>query len=157
MHGDLDMLQTLSSREDLISAYPDCFEGIGCFPGTYHITLWEDARPVVHAPQKCPIAMWPLVQEKLDEWEKSDIITPVEEPTDWVSSLAYSMKPNGRLWLCLNPKDLNDAIKRDPPQNTDCERNHPPVSGQYKVHKVGWDFIIPVYCFGLWVITPHNI
>ena len=39
MHDDLEMLQTLSSREDLISAYPDCFEGIACFPGTYHITL----------------------------------------------------------------------------------------------------------------------
>ena len=113
MHDDLEMLQTLSSREDLISAYPDRFEGIGCFPGTYHITLREDAQPVVHAPRKCPIAMQPLVREKLDEWEKSDIITPVEEPTDWVSSLAYSMKPNGRLQLCLNPKDLNDAIKRD--------------------------------------------
>ena len=57
--------------------------------------------------------MQPLVHEKLDEWEKSDIITPVEEPMDWVSSLAYSMKPNGRLRLCLNPKNLNDAIKRD--------------------------------------------
>ena len=39
MHDDLEMLQTLSSREDLISAYPDCFGGIGRFPGTYHITL----------------------------------------------------------------------------------------------------------------------
>ena len=57
--------------------------------------------------------MRPLVHEKLDEWEKSDIITPVEELMDWVSSLAYSMKPNGRLRLYLNPKDLNDAIKRD--------------------------------------------
>ena len=37
----------------------------------------------------------------------------LKNPMDWVSSLAYSMKPNGRLWLCLNPKDLNDAIKRD--------------------------------------------
>ena len=39
MHDDLEMLQTLSSREDLISTYPDRFEGIRCFPGTYHITL----------------------------------------------------------------------------------------------------------------------
>ena len=57
--------------------------------------------------------MWPLVCKKLDEWEKAGIITPVEEPMDWVSSLAYSMKHNGRLQLCLNPKNLNDAIKRD--------------------------------------------
>ena len=36
-----------------------------------------------------------------------------EEPTDWVSSLAYSRKANGKLRICLDPKDLNAAIKRD--------------------------------------------
>ena len=97
MIDDLETLTDLSSRQDLIDAYPDRFEGIGRFPGTYHITLRENARPVVHPPRKCPIAMRPLVRAKLDEWEKEDIITPVEEPTDWVSSLAYSMKPNGKL------------------------------------------------------------
>ena len=44
-----------------------------------------------------------------------------------------------------------------PLQNPDCGRNHPPVSWQYKVHEVGWNFIIPVHCFGLRVITPHHI
>ena len=109
----LEMLKTLSSREDLINEYPDCFEGIGRFPSTYHITLREDTKPVVHTPRKCPIVMWPLVREKLDEWLEENVITPVEEPTDWVNSLTYSIKPNGRLWLCLNPKDLNTLIKRD--------------------------------------------
>ena len=109
----LGTLKTLSSREDLINEYPDRFDGIGRFPGTYHITLREDAKPVVHAPCKCPIAMRPLVREKLDEWLEEDVITPVEEPTDWVNSLAYSIKPNGKLRLCLDPKDLNTSIKRD--------------------------------------------
>ena len=80
----------LNTKEDLIKAYPDRFEGIGCFPGTYHITLHSAAKPIVHAPQKCLIAMQPLVQEKLDEFLKQGIIVPVEEPMDWVSSLAYS-------------------------------------------------------------------
>ena len=57
--------------------------------------------------------MRPLVHEKLDEWLKEGIITPVEEPTDWVSSLAYSRKANGKLRICLDPKDLNAVIKRD--------------------------------------------
>ena len=70
VQDDLEKLKPFSSREDLINAYPDRFEGIGRFPGTYHITLRKDARPVVHAPQKCPIATWPLVREKLDEWLK---------------------------------------------------------------------------------------
>ena len=113
VQDDLENLKPFSSREDLINAYPDHFEGIGRFPGTYHITLRKDARPVVHAPRKCPIATRPLVREKLDEWLKEGIITPVEEPTDWVSSLAYSRKANGKLRICLDPKDLNAAIKRD--------------------------------------------
>ena len=56
VQDDLEKLKPFSSREDLINAYPDCFEGIRRFPGTYHITLRKDARPVVHAPRKCPIA-----------------------------------------------------------------------------------------------------
>ena len=51
----------LNTKEDLIKAYPDRFEGIGCFPGTYHITLCSDVKPVIHAPRKCPIAMRPLL------------------------------------------------------------------------------------------------
>ena len=54
-------LPPLNTKEDLIQAYPDRFEGIGCFPGTYHITLYSHAKPIIHAPQKCLIAMQPLV------------------------------------------------------------------------------------------------
>ncbi|XP_014679079.1 PREDICTED: RNA-directed DNA polymerase homolog [Priapulus caudatus] len=44
--------------------------------------------------------------------EQMGVITKVTEPTDWVSSLAFSRKSNGRLRVCLDPKDLNTAIKR---------------------------------------------
>ena len=110
---DLDNLKPLNTTQDLIQAYPDRSKGIGHFPGTYHITLHSDAKPVVNAPQKCPITMWPLVQEKLNEFLEQGIITPVEEPTDWVSSLTYSWKANRKLRVCLDPQDVNKAIKRD--------------------------------------------
>ena len=106
-----DLTFPINCSKDLIKAYPDQFDGIGQFPGTYHITLYDDANAVVHAPRKCPIAMWPLVHEKLDEFIDQGIIVPVEEPTDWVSSLAHTWKGNGKLWVCLNPKDLN-AVNR---------------------------------------------
>ena len=38
-------------------AIADRFEGIGKFPGTYHIYLRADAIPVLHTPQKCPKAI----------------------------------------------------------------------------------------------------
>ena len=38
------------------------------------------------------------------------MITPVSQPTEWVSFLTYPHKPDGTLCICLNPKDLNKAI-----------------------------------------------
>ena len=39
-----------------------------------------------------------------------EIIAPVTEPTEWVSSLTYPQKPDGTLHICLDPRDLNKAI-----------------------------------------------
>ena len=44
--------------------------------------------------------------------ERDQVISKVTEPTDWVNSLVTVEKPNGSLRVCLDPKDLNDAIKR---------------------------------------------
>ena len=133
---DLTNLQQLNTKEDLIKAYPDRFEGIGRFPGTYHITLWNDAKPVVHAPRKCPITMRPLVCEKLDEFLEQGIIVPVEEPMDWVSSLAYSWKANGKLRVCLDPRDVNKAIKRDHHKIPTIEEITHQLAGSKKFTKV---------------------
>ena len=64
-------------------------------------------------PRKCPIAIRPLVDKKLDKLLEQEVIVPVTEPTDWVSSLAYSWKADGDLRTCLNPTHLNKAIRRD--------------------------------------------
>ena len=38
------------------------------------------------------------------------VITHVDQPTDWVSSITYIQKANGKLHLCLDPHDLNETI-----------------------------------------------
>ena len=38
------------------------------------------------------------------------VITCVDELMDWVSSITYVQKANGELHLCLDPRDLNEAI-----------------------------------------------
>ena len=96
-------LKPINSKDDLIKAYPDRFEGIGKSPGTYHIYLKEDAIPVVHTPQKCPITIKPLVDKKLDKLLEQEVIVPVTEPMDWVSSLAYSWKADDDLRTSLTP------------------------------------------------------
>lgn len=44
--------------------------------------------------------------------EELGVIRKVTEPTDWVNSLTYVHKPNGKLRICLDPQDLNKAIQR---------------------------------------------
>ena len=144
---DMKNLKPINSKDDLIKAYPDRFEGIGKFPGTYHIYLKEDAIPVVHTPRKCPIAIRPLVDKKLDKLLEQDIIVPVTEPTDWVSSLAYSWKADGDLRTCLNPTHLNKAIRRDHYRTPTLEEITHELAGSTKFTKV--DGSSSYYCIVL--------
>ena len=64
----------ISSKEQLIKDYPDCFEGIGRFPGTYKIHLKKDAKQEIHPQQKWPIVMQSKLMTKLDQMEKGGII-----------------------------------------------------------------------------------
>ena len=64
--------------------------------------------------QKFPISIHPKVKAELDMMVKLGVITPVDEQTDWVSSVAYAWKASGELCICLDPHDLNNAIWRDP-------------------------------------------
>ena len=40
------------------------------------------------------------------------VLMPVDEPTDWVSNLVVATKESGDLRLCLDPQQLNKALKR---------------------------------------------
>ena len=102
----------ISSKEQLIKHYPDHLKGIGRFLGTYKIHLKKDAKPVIHPHQKWPITMQSKLKTKLNQMEKDGIIVKVTKPIDWVNSLAFSWKPSGDLQVCLDPKDLNNAIKQ---------------------------------------------
>ena len=68
--------------------------------------------PVVHYPRRVPVALREPLKEELDTLIQQGIIAKVDRPTDWVNSCVCVTKPNGKLRLCLDPKDLNKAIKR---------------------------------------------
>lgn len=100
------------AKAALLRQYADCFEGIGCFSGEFHITLDPTIPPVVHPPRRVPEALQEPLRKELESLVNQGIITKVDEPTDWVNSLVCSTKRNGSIRLCLDPKDLNCAIKR---------------------------------------------
>ena len=55
----------------------------------------------------------PKLKEELNRQEKLGFIAKVNKPTDWVNSLVIVEKQNGKMRLCIDPKDLNKEIKRE--------------------------------------------
>ena len=107
-----DNSRNVNTVGDLMAAYPKQFHKVGNFPGEYHIVLEEDSHPVIHAPCKCPIHLKDELKQELDDIEQRSVIKKMTEPTDWVSSIVISRRKNGKLQICLDPKDLNKVIKR---------------------------------------------
>ena len=69
--------------------------------------------PVVNPPRRVPEALKSKLKAELDTMESDHIIAKVTEPTDWVNSLVVVEKPKtGKLRICLDPKALNEAIRR---------------------------------------------
>lgn len=50
------------------------------------------------------------LRETLKELVQQDIIASVTQPTEWISSMATVPKKDGKLEICLDPRDLNQAI-----------------------------------------------
>ncbi len=63
--------------------------------------------------RKVPFALREKLKEELALMEKLDVIKRIDEPRDWVSSLVIVLKKNGSLRICLDPRDLNRAIKHE--------------------------------------------
>ena len=100
------------TKDPVLSPFADVFQGIGCLPGEYNIQLNKDVIPVVHPPRRVPVPKKEAMKTELDKMVADKIIIPVTEPTDWVSSVLAVPKKDGSVHICLDPKDLNTAIKR---------------------------------------------
>ena len=66
----------------------------------------------LHAPRKVPVAFHDRVKEELQRMENDGVIKKQEEPTDWVNSMIVVETPKKRR-ICIDPRDLNKAIKRE--------------------------------------------
>lgn len=111
--NDSENLSHKNSYDKLIRENIDLFTGLGCLNQKYHIELNENAKPVVHPPRKIPFPLLDQFKSTLNQMEKQKIIKKLNEPTDWVNSFVIVRKKNGTLRICLDPSDLNNAIKRE--------------------------------------------
>lgn len=70
-------------------------------------------EPVVHPPRKIPETLRSKLKDELEKMEQSGVISKVNEPTPWVNSIVVNEKQSGKLRVCIDPRDLNKAVKRE--------------------------------------------
>ena len=99
---------------DALNQYADTFHGLGCITEvTHHIELDPNCKPVIHPPRKVPVTIRSKVKKELECMERLDVIERVYKLTDWVNSMVTVIKKNGQLRICIDPRDLNRAIKHE--------------------------------------------
>ena len=126
LNGRTSVSRLPLTKQDVLSQFSGCFEGIGCFPGdSYKFHLKPDYKPARHAPRKVPVHLETAFKEEIDYLVKQGILDGVKEHTDWVNSYVIVEKDTGnhhspyhtvkkKLRICLDPRDLNEALEREP-------------------------------------------
>ena len=94
--------------------YEDVFASEqGSLPGIAHFQVDEAAIPSVSASGRIPLAMKTRVKEELERLESQSILAKVEEPTSWCSRMVVATRKSGKLRICIDPRPLNKALKRE--------------------------------------------
>ena len=112
------------TKQDILHVYSDVFTGIGKFPGTpYKFKLKDNAKPARHAPRKVPIHLQDAFHKEIRNLEKLGILEETKDVTEWVNSFVIMEKKtpdvsnsqsDRKLQICLDPRDLNEALEREP-------------------------------------------
>ena len=118
------------TKQDILETYADIFTRIGKFPGLpYKFQLKPNAKPARHAPRKVPIHLQDAFHQEIRNLEALGILEETKDVTEWVNSFVIIEKKlpinsnnshspghsmNKKLWICLDPRDLNEALEREP-------------------------------------------
>ena len=104
-----------TTKEYIREEYADVFIGIGTLPGpAYHIELKEEYNPVRNPPCSVPVGMQDVYKVELERLHQEDVIIEVNHYTEWVNSIVPVQKQDGCIRLCINMRNLNMAIKKNP-------------------------------------------
>ena len=108
-----DVSSKIPGDTSIIDEYRDVFTGDGKFEGKLRLEVDNTITPVTLPVRKVPLAVREPLKKEIERLVSKGILEPVDVPTDWVSSLVVVMKSNGKVRLCIDPKPLNRALKRN--------------------------------------------
>ena len=111
---DADKSKSNTMTHRIHENFGDMFKGIGCFKDTFSLQIKLDSKPYQVPPRCIAYALQKLFKEELEHLQELDIIVPlgVDEMAEWCNSFVLVPKANSKVWLCLDPAWLNQALIR---------------------------------------------
>ncbi|UYV77037.1 K02A2.6-like [Cordylochernes scorpioides] len=102
-----------ASPTKIIESYRDVFDEIGTLPGEHSVILRENAHPRIQLARRIPFALKKPVEMELKSMEEQKIISKVDQPAEWAHPMVIIKKPNGKVRICMDPRELNPWIKME--------------------------------------------
>ena len=107
-------IRSIATADELVRRYPEVFaKNLGTLPCTVHLRVDENVEPSVTPSRQIPTALREKFKADLDRLENLGVLTKIDEPTAWVSSVVIATKKSGALRICIDPRPLNQALKRE--------------------------------------------
>ena len=98
----------------LFAKYPDLFyDKLGNLEGEVHLHVNPEAIPVTLPCRSIPISVREKLETELDRLVELEALAPVDQPTEWTNQFVAIMKKSGDVRICIDPKPLNEALRRE--------------------------------------------
>ena len=109
----MSVSDTAAAQPDIVSEFEDVFSGEGKLEEKLHLEVDKSVTSVALPVRKVPFAVKEPLKQELERLVEKGILEPVAVPTEWISSMVVVKKSNGKIRLCIDPKPLNQALKRN--------------------------------------------
>ena len=109
------MTKLVTSKEQILTSYPDVFTGISRFPGSpYNIQVDPNIMLKQMPCWLVCVNLKDAFKKEVDKMLKAGIIKPIHEATAWINSFMLvkgkDKLGNLKLCICLDPTNLNKAV-----------------------------------------------
>ena len=104
--------QPITGQTPIPDQFPLLFTSLGTFKGdSYVIQLKSHAKPfALYTPRNVPIPLRTKILAELSCMQSFDVISFVEEPTEWCAGMVVVPKPSGALRIYVDYRQLNESV-----------------------------------------------
>ena len=110
----IEEIKTVNYEQKIRRSFPRLFRGLGNLGEPYRIQLRSDAKPkAIYTPRRVPFPLRARVKQELDRMESLQVISKVDEATQWCAGMVVVPKKNGAIRVCVDLKPLNESVVRE--------------------------------------------